>query len=474
MLPVTRIRTAGRSFTTQRLPSIPDVDADVLAQDEVAQAPERLPAVAAERERDEGGRRARVDRGRRVCLERLTDLRAGRVSVAVLELVERRREVCSGDPPVEPAPVDRDLGGRGEHPLHLLEEPHLLLAAPCRRHRDLGVVDAVVRVAHRQVAGRVLQRQPQPHLVVEEDRLLVERRPDRVVCLAPHEQRRHADHVPPDQQRHQLPRLVAAFREDQLRLAGAPRLRVDLVVPGEDEAALGVPVEELDPPLQELGGPAVVVVEDADVRRIAARDQPRVVRGRAQVGADRLVADPRVGEVRLHLLLELASGRAVLGDQERPVLPCLREHARDRLVNVGRDAACRDADVDLRALLAHERVLPASAPVTMARRAKAEAVTTPGDPALAPPHPEDRVASDSIARSTFFATLNGVLTAAIAVVLTLYLIRALEPHGYGLYTLALAVGALFALVMDLGISSSAARFIAERRGDRRAIADYVA
>jgi len=101
-------------------------------------------------------------------------------------------------------------------------------------------------------------------------------------------------------------------------------------------------------------------------------------------------------------------------------------------------------------------------------------VTTPGDPALAPPHPEDRVASDSIARNTFFATLNGVLTAAIAVVLTLYLIRALDPHGYGLYTLALAVGALFALVMDLGISSSAARFIAERRGDRRAIADYVA
>lgn len=101
-------------------------------------------------------------------------------------------------------------------------------------------------------------------------------------------------------------------------------------------------------------------------------------------------------------------------------------------------------------------------------------MTTPGDPALAPPHPADRVASDSIARNTFFATLNGVLSAAIAVVLTLYLIRALDPHGYGLYTLALAVGALFALVMDLGISSSAARFIAERRGDRTAIAGYVA
>ena len=99
---------------------------------------------------------------------------------------------------------------------------------------------------------------------------------------------------------------------------------------------------------------------------------------------------------------------------------------------------------------------------------------TPGDSALPPPHPEERVASDSIARNTLYATVNGVISAAIAAVLTLYLIRALDPHGYGVYTLALAIGALFALVMDLGISSSVARFIAERRGDRRAIADYVA
>ena len=111
----------------------------------------------------------------------------------------------------------------------------------------------------------------------------------------------------------------------------------------------------------------------------------------------------------------------------------------------------------------------------MAGSAKAVALTTPGESVATPPQPpEERVASDSIARNAFYATLNGVLSAAIAVVLTLYLIRALSPHGYGVYALALAVGALFALVMDLGISSSASRFIAERRGDRRAIADYVA
>jgi O-antigen/teichoic acid export membrane protein len=89
------------------------------------------------------------------------------------------------------------------------------------------------------------------------------------------------------------------------------------------------------------------------------------------------------------------------------------------------------------------------------------------------PSPENRVESDSLARNTLFATANAALTATFAVVLTLYLIRALDPHGYGLYTLALAVGALFALAMDLGVSSSTARFIAERRGDRAAVAAYI-
>src|SRR4051794_12024228 len=105
--------------------------------------------------------------------------------------------------------------------------------------------------------------------------------------------------------------------------------------------------------------------------------------------------------------------------------------------------------------------------VTMNRRAKADALTRLGEAAVpAPPSPEDTVASDSIARNTVFATATTVLTASFAVLLTLYLVRALGPRGYGIYTLALAVGALFALVMDFGISSSAGRFIAERRGDR--------
>ena len=111
----------------------------------------------------------------------------------------------------------------------------------------------------------------------------------------------------------------------------------------------------------------------------------------------------------------------------------------------------------------------------MAGRAKAVAVTTPGDSALPPPPPEERVASDSIARNTLFATVNGVLSAAFAAVLTLYLVRRARPARLRrLHARARCRARSFALVMDFGISSSAGRFIAERRGDRRAIADYVA
>jgi len=64
-------------------------------------------------------------------------------------------------------------------------------------------------------------------------------------------------------------------------------------------------------------------------------------------------------------------------------------------------------------------------------------------------------------------------TSAFTAVLTLFLVRALGPEGYGVFALALAVGSLAALPSDLGISSSASRFIAEHRDDRGAIAGVV-
>lgn len=84
------------------------------------------------------------------------------------------------------------------------------------------------------------------------------------------------------------------------------------------------------------------------------------------------------------------------------------------------------------------------------------------------------LASESISRNAVFAFLGQLATATFTAILTLYLVRALGPTGYGVFTLALAVGGLFMLPADLGINGSMARFIAERRGDRRAIGGIVA
>ena len=83
-------------------------------------------------------------------------------------------------------------------------------------------------------------------------------------------------------------------------------------------------------------------------------------------------------------------------------------------------------------------------------------------------------AEQGIVRNTAFALLVQVSTAAFTAALTLYLVRALDPDGYGVLALAVAVGSLLLLPSDLGISSSAARFIAERRGDQSAVARVVA
>jgi O-antigen/teichoic acid export membrane protein len=92
--------------------------------------------------------------------------------------------------------------------------------------------------------------------------------------------------------------------------------------------------------------------------------------------------------------------------------------------------------------------------------------------------PEDVPAAgesdDGIVRNTAFAFLVQISTAAFTAALTLYLVRALDPSGYGVFALAVAIGSLLLLPSDLGISSSAARFVAERRGDRTAIAGIVA
>jgi len=83
-------------------------------------------------------------------------------------------------------------------------------------------------------------------------------------------------------------------------------------------------------------------------------------------------------------------------------------------------------------------------------------------------------AAESIARNTGFAFAVRVVSAAFTALLTLYLVRALDPAGYGLFGLAASVAALLSLPADCGVSPSAARLVAERRQDRGAAAGVVA
>ena len=78
---------------------------------------------------------------------------------------------------------------------------------------------------------------------------------------------------------------------------------------------------------------------------------------------------------------------------------------------------------------------------------------------------------DSISRNAFFSLVTRLTTAAFTAAVTLYIVRVLGPAEYGLFALALSAGGLLLVPMDLGISGSAARFIAERRDRLPAIVD---
>lgn len=82
--------------------------------------------------------------------------------------------------------------------------------------------------------------------------------------------------------------------------------------------------------------------------------------------------------------------------------------------------------------------------------------------------------AEGITRNAFFALALHLTSAVFTATLTLLLARALSPEGYGLFALALGIGALATLPSDFGISSAASRFIAEHRGDRTAVAAVLA
>jgi O-antigen/teichoic acid export membrane protein len=86
----------------------------------------------------------------------------------------------------------------------------------------------------------------------------------------------------------------------------------------------------------------------------------------------------------------------------------------------------------------------------------------------------DRADGDGVARNAAYAFAVQLTTAAFTATLTIFLVRALGPSGYGVFALAVAIGTMVALLAELGISASAARFVAEHRGDRAAVAGLIA
>jgi O-antigen/teichoic acid export membrane protein len=82
--------------------------------------------------------------------------------------------------------------------------------------------------------------------------------------------------------------------------------------------------------------------------------------------------------------------------------------------------------------------------------------------------------AESVRRSTFFAGAVQLAGTVFTALLTLFLVRALSRGDYGRYAIAIAVGSIVLLPSDFGISSSAARSIAEAYGNRKKIAQIFA
>jgi O-antigen/teichoic acid export membrane protein len=78
-----------------------------------------------------------------------------------------------------------------------------------------------------------------------------------------------------------------------------------------------------------------------------------------------------------------------------------------------------------------------------------------------------------IARNTAVQFVAQLTSGAFSLVILLVLTRGLSPEGFGLFALAVGLGALLMLPSDLGISASAERFVAEQRDDRAAMAAVI-
>jgi O-antigen/teichoic acid export membrane protein len=101
-------------------------------------------------------------------------------------------------------------------------------------------------------------------------------------------------------------------------------------------------------------------------------------------------------------------------------------------------------------------------------------VNYPGPPRPRAAGPGSHDAADSIRRNALVSFAAQMTTAAFTAFLTLFLVRKLGPEEFGLFALALSLGTLVSVPIDAGITGSAARFIAERRRQRAAVAAVMA
>jgi hypothetical protein len=174
----------------------------------------------------------------------------------------------------------------------------------------------------------------------------VKARADRLVGAAADEDARRADDVVVVEDGDELLRRVDALLEHERRVTRDAARPVHLLRAREDEGALRMALEEVDAPLEELGVPKVVVVEEPDVRRAAGLDQAAPVLGRGHGRRPHDEVHARVLETGLERRSDDVGVVAVLGDCGMPARERLREHAFQRLTRVPGTLVRRDPDVD--------------------------------------------------------------------------------------------------------------------------------
>ncbi|HEY2630945.1 MAG TPA: oligosaccharide flippase family protein [Solirubrobacteraceae bacterium] len=79
-----------------------------------------------------------------------------------------------------------------------------------------------------------------------------------------------------------------------------------------------------------------------------------------------------------------------------------------------------------------------------------------------------------MARNAGLALASQLISAGFTAILTIFLARRLGPQDYGVFAVAVGLGTVLVLPADAGLSSSVARFLAERFDDRPAVGALLA